>query len=60
MTEAFQEPKPQRVGITQKIICHIQEADHIHCCCIAHYHSYIELIYCLCGVFSVVLNNQKY
>ena len=60
MAEAFLEPKAQRVGITQKIVCHIQGVDHIHRCCMAHYHSYIELINCLRGVFRVVLNNQKY
>lgn len=60
MEQAYLEPKKSENGRTLKIISHSQKAQGMSLCCHAHYHSYIELIYCLCGCFSAWLNNNQY
>lgn len=60
MNKAIMEPKPQQNGITPKILCHYQKSDGIGECCMSHYHTYIELLYCIGGTFSVWLNSKNY
>lgn len=60
MEKSYLEPKPLKNGKTPKIIAHSQTAHGISLCCSAHYHSYIELIYCISGNFSTWLNNKHY
>lgn len=60
MSEAFLEPKASQNGIIPKILCGKQTFAGHDQCCKAHYHSYIELIYCLDGEFSAWLNNDNY
>ena len=45
-------------GIEQQIICNFQQGNPLGC--IAHYHTYIELIYCVDGEFNVWLNNKHH
>ncbi|MEE0868089.1 MAG: AraC family transcriptional regulator [Clostridia bacterium] len=60
MKEPYFEPKNLKNGRIPKIIAHSQKANGITVCCPAHYHSYIELIYCLCGKFKTWANNNQY
>lgn len=60
MKEAVLEPKPRYNGIIPKIVCHRQHTDGAAACCMAHYHTFIELIYCVGGTFGVWLNNSNY
>lgn len=45
------ETKPVVNGVTPNIICHIQRG--INTGCYAHYHTYIELVYCIEGSFNI-------
>lgn len=60
MEDAYLEPKKSKNGRSVKIISHSQKAQGMSLCSHAHYHSYIELIYCLRGSFSAWLNNNQY
>ncbi len=60
MSEAYLEPKYKYGGVTMKIVCEKQDFDGCCLCCVAHYHSYIELIYCLGGEYSVLLGNVSH
>lgn len=57
---AILEPKQTINGVTEKIHCIIQEVYEKCISCSAHYHTYIELIYCLNGEFSAWLNGKNY
>lgn len=57
---AYREPNYMIDGISQKIVCHLQTGEGAKQTCDAHYHGYIELLYCLSGTFSVWLNNKYY
>ncbi len=57
---AISEPKTTINGVTEKIHCLIQNFYEKHVACSAHYHTYIELIYCLNGEFSAWLNGKNY
>lgn len=58
MQQAYLESKPVVNGIVPKIICHLQRGNETGCS--AHYHTYIELVYCLNGSFSVWSNNTHH
>ena len=45
-------------GVAETVICELQQGVGIGCN--AHYHTYIELIYCIDGSFDVWLNNNRH
>jgi len=60
MKEAKLEKKIAVNGIFPKIVCHMQTVDFPVITANAHYHSYIEVLYCTEGSFCVYLNNAEY
>ena len=60
MKEAYLEKKVMVDGVIPKIICHTQMIDFPVITANSHYHSYIELLYCTEGNFSVQLGNKEY
>lgn len=58
MKQGYREPKPIINGVSPKMICELQSGDRLGCH--THYHTYIELIYCLNGAFNVWLNSRHY
>jgi len=47
-------------GLTYNYLCHIQKIDRKGNVFPAHYHSYIEILYCLTGIYEVILNGKCY
>ncbi|MDT8717111.1 helix-turn-helix transcriptional regulator [Clostridium sp. 19966] len=47
-------------GVSYNYLCHFQEAYQAGNCFPAHYHSYIEILYGVTGVFEVILNGKSH
>ena len=60
MDPNLQEPKPIINGVPTKMICHISHRDGLGSMCHTHYHTYIEVLYCVSGNMEVWLNNHHY
>lgn len=60
MKSGYLENKPCVNGVPQKIICHNTEIDFPVVTAAPHYHSYIEILYCTEGVFTVYLTDSEF
>lgn len=60
MDPGIKEPKPLVNGIPPKVICHLTHHDGPGITCQPHYHTYIEMLYCLSGDMDVWLNDSYY
>lgn len=60
MINAWKEEKVIENGVAKKIVCHCQSVNFPVETTSTHYHSYIELLFCTEGIFSVYLSDKEY